>query len=248
LFVGCSGWSYRDWRGPFYDPALTQKQWFGYYASQFATVEVNNTFYRLPEAATFQHWAAQAPPGFVYALKVNRFGTHRRKLREPSTWLPTYIERAVLLGRSLGPNLVQLPPHWHCDPERLAEFLHFAASARDHDGHALRWAVEFRDPSWLEDRTFEVLAKYGAALCCHDLLPDHPWVRTTDWAYARFHGPDAVNAKYTGEYGRQRLDRPAHALAQWARQGCDVYAYFNNDIGGAAVRDAAALGQRLSSS
>jgi uncharacterized protein YecE (DUF72 family) len=104
--VGCSGWSYKHWRGSVYDPGLKTTEWFAAYARLFTTVEVNNTFYRLPEAATFVSWRAQAPRGFLFALKVNQFGTHRLKLREPARWLPTYVERALLLGNALGPNLV----------------------------------------------------------------------------------------------------------------------------------------------
>ncbi len=244
-YVGCSGWSYKHWRGTVYDPGLKTTEWFAAYASLFTTVEVNNTFYRLPGAATFTAWQAQAPRGFVFALKVNQFGTHRLKLREPARWLPTYVERALLLGNALGPNLVQLPPHWGRDRDRLEEFLQFAASGRF--GAGLRWAVEFRDPSWLHEEIFEVLRRHNAALCAHDLLPDHPWLLTADWAYSRFHGPGGLTGKYEGEYGPERLAEPARVLGSWQDQGCDVYAYFNNDAGGASVRDARWLKERLTS-
>jgi uncharacterized protein YecE (DUF72 family) len=262
--VGCSGWSYSHWRGIVYDEDLAPKEWFADYARRFRTVEVNNTFYRLPEAGTFRAWLDQAPPGFVYALKLNQYGTHRRRLREPRTWLPNYVERALLLGPSLGPTLVQLPPKWRRDTARLEEFLEAATSGGTGPGtprrpkalrwpetlrwpKTLRWAVEFRDASWLHEGTYEVLRHYKAALCVHDLLPDHPWLLTTDWAYCRFHGPAALERKYAGEYGPKRLAKPAQALSQWQDQGCEVYAYFNNDEGGAAVRDATWLSERLRS-
>ena len=250
-YVGCSGWSYAHWRGTVYDPALSPKEWFSDYSRRFATVEVNNTFYRLPEPATFKAWRDQAPRGFVYALKLNQYGTHRRRLREPRTWLPNYVERAVLLGPALGPNLVQLPPRWKRDTERLEEFLEPATSG-EIGPKTLRWAVEFRDPSWLHEDTYEVLRRCKAALCVHDLLPDHPWAMTSDWAYCRFHGPlahgpGARRQKYSGDYGPAGLAGPAQALSAWQDQGCDVYAYFNNDEGGAAVRDAAWLRERLGS-
>jgi uncharacterized protein YecE (DUF72 family) len=252
--IGCSGWSYADWRGVVYPAALRPRDWLGYYTKLFGTVEVNNTFYRLPPAATFAGWAAQAPPGFVYALKVNRFGTHQLKLASPERWLPAYMERAALLGPALGPNLVQLPPRWHKDVSRLARFLEAAAemsadiAVKQGSTATWRWALEVRDSSWLDDAVYEVLAEHTAALCWHDMLPDHPWVLTAStgslgagWAYARFHGPRAPADKYAGEYGPDRLRPAAAKLRAWLVAGCDVYAYFNNDQGGAATRDAATL-------
>lgn len=262
-YVGCSGWSYNHWRGTVYDSALRPKDWFSEYARLFCTVEVNNTFYRLPEAATFEAWRAQAPVGFVYALKVNQYGTHRRRLRQPEAWLPNFVERAILLGPTLGPNLVQLPPRWKRDTDRLEAFLEVATSGSLGPSTSplrwppLRWAVEFRDPSWLHEDTYQLLRQYEVALCVHDLLPDHPWLLTASWAYCRFHGPtasgtsandpNATSRKYSGEYGPEQLAKPASVLSEWQGQGCDVYAYFNNDEDGAAVRDAAWLRERLES-
>lgn len=257
--VGCSGWSYQDWKDIVYQ-GRPAKEWFAHYATMFGTVEVNNTFYRLAPPETFDHWRAQAPPGFVYAVKMHRYGTHRRRLREPETWLPNQLERVVRLGPSLGPQLVQLPPRWKADPQRLEDF---CLQARQSEAEALtawhpetgaegptgpgklRWAVEVRDASWLNDTVFAILGKHDFALCVHDLLAKFPWERTARWAYVRFHGPHALTAKYSGEYGPKGLQGPASRLAQWADEGADVYAYFNNDIGGAAVRDATWLSQRL---
>ena len=237
-WVGCSGWNYKDWRGPVYPPDLVARRWFEHYATLFETVEINNTFYRLPPASTVEHWRDQAPAGFLYAVKVGQFGSHRRKLRLPDTWLPNHLDRVVRLASHLGPNLVQLPPRWKRDVPRLEDFL--AAAPR-----RLRWAVELRDPSWLHDDVFDALQRHGAALCIHDLLPDHPWERTTDWAYLRFHGPDARANPYHGRYTGRRLWRVAERLAAWLAAGDDVYAYFNNDWHGAAVQDAQWLRDRL---
>ncbi len=239
-WVGCSGWSYPGWRGVVYPPGLPPSQWLGYYAARFSTVEVNSTFYRLPKPETFQAWAARAPVGFRFALKVSGLGTHRLKLRDPERWLAPHLARALLLGDHLGPQLVQLPPRWGRDLERLEGFL--AAAPRE-----LQWAVEVRDRSWLSPETFELLGRYGAALCVHDLLPGHPWVRTAGWSYVRFHGPRPEAERYAGQYGPARLARPAATIESWLEDGCPVYAYFNNDVGGAAVRDAQWLARRLAS-
>lgn len=235
--MGCSGWNYRDWRGKVYPEGLPARRWFEHYSRLFDTVEVNNTFYRLPPPSTMEQWRDQAPPGFRYAIKVGQFGSHRRKLRLPETWLPNHLDRVDRLGAHLGPNLVQLPPRWKRDVPRLDTLL--AAAPR-----RLRWAVELRDPSWLHDDVFEVLSRHGAALCIHDLLADHPWERTTDWAYVRFHGPDPQSQPYHGRYTGRRLWRVADRLGAWLDAG-DVYAYFNNDWHGAAVADATWLRDRL---
>lgn len=237
--VGCSGWIYRHWRGPFYPPDLPQREWFRHYASVLGTVEVNNSFYRLPTEAAVEGWAAQAPPGFVYSLKLGAFGSHRMKLRDAPSWLPNHLDRLDRLGPSAGPTLVQLPPRWRRNAARLDEFLAAAPSER-------RWAVELREPSWLHDEVYEVLRRHRAALCVHDLLADHPWELTTGWTYLRFHGPDATRHAYQGRYGPRRLGPVAERLGAWLDAGHDVYAYFNNDDSGHAVTDARWLAARLS--
>ncbi|HET9443373.1 MAG TPA: DUF72 domain-containing protein [Acidimicrobiales bacterium] len=239
--VGCSGWIYRHWRGAVYPETLSQKQWFGHYAGLFDTVEVNNSFYRLPTEAAAEGWRAQAPPGFVYALKLGAFGSHRMKLRDAASWLPNHLDRLDRLGPAAGPTLVQLPPRWRRDAERLEEFLAVATGA----GGGRRWAVEVREPSWLHDDVYEVLRRHGAALCVHDLLEGHPWELTTDWTYVRFHGPDAVHRAYQGRYGPDGLFWMAERLGSWLGEGRDVYAYFNNDDSGYAVQDARWLADRL---
>jgi uncharacterized protein YecE (DUF72 family) len=236
--VGCSGWSYPDWRGVVYPADSSPRTWFARYAERFDTVEINNTFYRLPAASTVEQWAAQAPPGFCYAVKVGQFGSHRKKLADAASWLPRHLERVERLGSHLGPNLVQLPPRWGRNAGRLDELLSVAPTS-------LRWAVELRDASWLHDEVFDVLARHGAALCIHDLLDDHPWERTAPWTYVRFHGPHAVDAPYRGRYGARRLDRVAGRLRSWIAEGTDVFAYFNNDYDGNAVVDATYLRDRL---
>ena len=240
VMIGCSGWQYPDWRGTVYPASLPANRWFAYYAGLFATVEINTTFYRLPSPETVERWAEQAPHGFTYAVKLGQFGSHRMKLRDAPSWLPNHLDRIRRLGPALGPTLVQLPPRWTRDVERLDDFLSVAPTD-------LRWAVELRDPTWVHDDVFAVLARHGAALVLHDLLPEQPFELTADWTYLRFHGPDATRTPYQGRYTGRRLRHIAERIRSWSSSGHDVYGYFNNDHDGHAVTDARWLKQRLSS-
>ncbi len=238
--IGCSGWSYRDWRGLVYPDNLRTDQWFQYYATMFDTVELNNTFYRLPTVQAVEQWAAAAPDDFLFAFKLGAFGTHRKKLRDAESWLPNHLDRAERLGRALGPTLVQLPPRWSRNTARLDEFLSIVPAS-------IRWAVELRDPSWLHDDTFELLRRHNAALCIHDLIRDHPFLLTTDWTYVRFHGPNATVRPYHDAYGPRRLQPWAERLDEVLAGGRDVYCYFNNDYYGHAVGDAQHLRTQIGS-
>ena len=207
--VGCSGWSYDDWRGIVYPDDVPRRSWFEHYVSLFATVELNSTFYRLPTPETASQWGSRAPAGFVYAVKLGQFGSHRKKLLDAATWLPNHIERVERLGVALGPTLVQLPPRWRRDTGRLEEFL--ALTPR-----SMRWAFEFRGASWIHDDVFEILRRHDAALCIHDMLIGHPWIRTTTWTYVRYHGPFAPDRPYRGRYGPTRLGMGARAISNWS--------------------------------
>src|SRR6267142_1690962 len=160
--VGCSGWQYKHWRGDFYPADLPQSRWLEYYAARFDTVEINNTFYRLPKAATFTVWGRRAPRGFVYAVKASRFLTHMKKLKEPDEPIRRFFSRATHLGRAFGPVLYQLPPGWPVNLERLETFLKALPCRRRH-------AMEFRDPSWHSDAVFALLRRHEVALCLHDM-------------------------------------------------------------------------------
>lgn len=188
-----------------------------------------------------ERWAAAAPPGFLYAVKLGAFGSHRMKLRDAAGWLPNHLDRVRRLGPALGPNLVQLPGRWRADAGRLREFLTVAAELAPEQ----RWAVELRHPDWLRTDVYDALADHDAALVLHDLLPGLPWARTAGWVYCRFHGPAAVHAPYQGRYGRPRLAATARPLRGWLDQGHDVFAYFNNDRGAHAPHDAATLHRLL---
>jgi uncharacterized protein YecE (DUF72 family) len=229
LRVGTSGFHYPHWRGIFYPPELPAAEWLAFYAGRFDTVEINNTFYQLPGEETFAAWRRAAPRGFLYALKFSRWGSHLKRLRDPQESIGHFLARARRLGATLGPILVQLPPRWSADPARLEAFLQ--AAPRD-----VRWAFEFRDPSWLCEAVYATLARHGAALCIHDLLARHPRRVTAGWVYLRYHG-----VHYAGTYSPQKLAAEAARIRRWLVAGFDVYAYFNNDAGGCAVRNAADL-------
>jgi uncharacterized protein YecE (DUF72 family) len=244
--IGCSGYEYDHWRGEFYPADLAKTRWFDHYAAVFDTVEVNGTFYSLPAPETFDRWRSRAPRGFIYALKLSQYGTHRKKLKDPEGWVSTFVDRVRRLGPTLGPILAQLPPRWGADPGRLDQFLAAAAAASP---SALRWAVEVRDRSWLRHDIYEVLRQHGSALVVHDLIDDHPHVATADWVYLRFHGPEATRGTdqaYTGGYSPQALSGAARRIRRHLAEGRDVYAYFNNDVGGHAVHDAQALRRYVS--
>lgn len=226
LRIGTSGYEYAHWKERFYPAALPHKQWFRYYAGVFDTVEINNTFYRLPKPEVFAQWGRQAPPGFEYAIKFSRYGSHLKRLRDGEQTIARYLDAARRLGRRLGPTLLQLPPRWRADASRLDEFL--SAAPR-----SMRWAVEFRDADWLNETVFDVLRRHRAALCIHDLLPDHPRLLTADWTYLRYHGQH-----YGGSYPAQFLTAEARRITALLDEGHAVYAYFNNDAEGWAVRNA----------
>jgi uncharacterized protein YecE (DUF72 family) len=229
LRVGTSGYQYEHWRGLFYPKPLPKKAWFAYYADHFDTVEINNTFYRLPQPATFEAWRARAPAGFCYAVKFSRYGSHLKRLKDPGEPVARFLDRADRLRPFLGPILVQLPPNWKPDVERLSGFLKQAP-------RHYRWAFEFRDHRWLCAEVFELLRHANAALCIHDLIVPHPREITADWLYLRFHGTSSG-----GNYTDQALRAEASRIRQYVATGLDVFAYFNNDVGGHALHNAADL-------
>ena len=230
--IGCSGWNYRHWRERFYPPGLPVARWFGHYAGVFDTVEINNSFYRLPTPETFAAWRQQAPPGFRYAVKAGRFLTHQKKLKDAAEPLDRFLDRARLLGDRLGPILYQLPPRWRLDLDRLDTFLRLLPGD-------LRHVFEFRDPTWINDEVLALLDRRGVSFCVHDIAGvDVPRVATGPLAYVRFHGP---TGRYHGRYDEATLRTWSRWLAAQAASGREVYAYFNNDIDADAIGDALAL-------
>jgi uncharacterized protein YecE (DUF72 family) len=232
ILVGTSGWQYRDWRDRLY-AGVPQRRWLEHYAGLFATVEVNNAFYRLPERDTFRQWHERTPDDFCIAVKMSRYLTHIRRLRDPAEPVARFLERAEPLGDRLGPVLLQLPPTLPADVDALAGTLtRFPAG--------VRVAVEPRHGSWWSDEVRRALERHGAALCWADRLgrPVTPLWRTADFGYLRLHeGRARPRPRYGPAALRSWLDRIATAFGD----GVPVYTYFNNDPGGAAVRDATAL-------
>lgn len=237
LLVGTSGYVYPHWRGRFYPADLPQRRWLPFYASRFETVELNNPFYRLPEARTFRAWREAVPPGFVFAVKASRYLTHIRKLRAPAAPLRLLLGRARALGPALGPVLFQLPPGWGVDLERLDRFL--LALGRQRLVPRLRAVLEVRHPGWAGPEVFERLSRAGVALCLADWrdLPLSAPV-TAGFVYVRRHGAGRL---YGGAYPEAALREDAGRIRAWLREGRDVYVYFNNDEEGHAVRDARRL-------
>jgi uncharacterized protein YecE (DUF72 family) len=234
--VGCSGWEYKHWAGDFYPADLPKSRWFEHYASRFDTVEINNTFYRLPEESTFARWAERAPRRFIYAVKASRFLTHMKKLNNPEEPVDRLFSRMKPLRKRLGPVLYQLPSNFKLDLPRLEHFLQVLP--RD-----IRHVVEFRDPTWYITAVDSLLERHGVARCLHDMKGSATArERIGPFIYVRFHG---ASGTYSGGYSRSRLERWADWLRQQLASGVDVYAYFNNDVGGHAPCDAVTLRQFL---
>jgi len=227
VYVGTSGWQYKDWATTFYPPRTASL--LQYYSARFRTVEVNATFYRLPEKPVFEKWASEAPKDFLFAVKASRFLTHMKKLRDPEEPVTRLLERCSVLRRKLAVILVQLPASFPRNEERLEATL--AAFPK-----RVRVAVELRHESWFVDEIKKLLTRYGAALCLADRsgrLLTPPW-RTCDWGYLRMHQGEQRPLPC---YDASTLTERARMLAElWNRQ--DLFVYFNNDTGGCAIRDA----------
>jgi len=233
ILIGTSGWQYRDWRGGVYDPGLPQRSWLAFLSRRFPTIEVNNSFYRQPPPETFAKWRRETPEGFIFAVKANRYITHIKRLRDCAEPLSRAVTSARALGTRLGPVLFQMPPTLKADIGQLEDFLPLLP--RD-----VRSAFEFRHSSWDTDDVRAALDRVGAAW----VLADRPGRRvplhvTGGWSYIRFHQGRADRS----DYPREKLHRWAERIAGLPAR--DTYIYFNNDPGGAAVRDAETLTRLL---
>jgi uncharacterized protein YecE (DUF72 family) len=231
-YIGTSGWHYEHWRGLFYPEKLAKARWLEFYAGHFTTVELNNTFYRLPSENAFDSWRDSTPADFTFAVKVSRFITHIKRLKAVGEPVERFIARAGILGNKLGPLLYQLPPNMHRNDDRLESFLSTLPPA-------VRHVIEFRHESWLDEKVFDILRRYNVGFCIFD-MPDVtcPIVATADFAYIRFHGSTGL---YYSCYSDGELMSWAKRLKDLAHNLKAVYVYFNNDAGAYAISNARTL-------
>jgi uncharacterized protein YecE (DUF72 family) len=237
-YVGCSGWHYEHWRGLHYPQELPRTKWLSFYAQQFDTVELNNSFYRLPSEKAFSTWRESTADNFVFAVKVSRFITHVKRLKNLGPAVANFLSQAAFLKEKLGPLLYQLPPSMKRNDELLQSFLSTLPSKHQH-------VVEFRHESWINEAVFDILRRHNVGLCVFDMPGlSCPPVATSDFAYIRFHGSKGM---YSSRYSDEEL-------AQWARQITRLgqsleasYIYFNNDTEAFAVENAMTLKNLLQS-
>jgi len=231
-YIGTSGWHYDHWRGRFYPRTLSKTKWLEFYTGHFTTVELNNTFYRLPSEAAFTTWYESSPADFTFAVKVSRFITHIKRLKGTEEAVERFVDKAMILGEKLGPLLYQLPPNMHRRDETLESFLSTLP-------RGLKHVIEFRHQSWIDEQVLEILHKYNVGFCAFDMPSvSCPLVATADFAYVRFHGSSELYASFYSD----------EELADWAKRLTDLavnlkgaYIYFNNDFEAFAVRNAETL-------
>jgi len=240
FWIGTSGWQYEHWRGIFYPETLAKAAWFGHYKRYFDTVEINNSFYRLPRRETWRRWHDAAGPNFRYAVKASRYLTHLKRLKDPEAPLQRFMEGAQTLGETLGPVLFQTPPNFHRTAENVRRLDGLLALLRPGG----RFVFEFRHSSWFGEETLRQLRAGGAGFCIYDMPKvECPVAATARFVYVRFHG---TGTPYAGNYPDETLQRWAERLSTLASDVDEVWAYFNNDIHGFAVVNALTLKKLLS--
>jgi uncharacterized protein YecE (DUF72 family) len=231
-FIGTSGWHYDDWRNRFYPEKLPKSWWLKFYTEHFPTVELNNTFYRLPSENAVANWHDSSPPDFLFSVKVSRFITHIKRLKDTKEAMDNFMSRMRKLDGKLGPLLYQLPPGMHRNDDVLSDFL---AGLPDN----IRHVMEFRHESWLENDVFDILRKYHVGMCVFDMPKlSCPLVATADFAYIRFHGRDSL---YSSCYSDDELAGWAEKIENIAKTLESVFIYFNNDVQGFALKNAVTL-------
>lgn len=236
IHIGTSGFHYKHWRGEFYPEKLAASKWLDYYAQHFDTVELNNTFYRLPPESGVENWRESTPKGFCFAVKGSRFLTHMKKLNDPGPGIEKFFERVDRLGKKLGAVVFQLPPFWEVNVERLDAFLWTLPRRR-------RYAFELRNPTWHSDAVYRILRRHNAAFCVFEIAGFRsPCEITADFTYVRLHGPGAA---YQGAYSAATLRRWAARIRDWQKSLKAIYLYFDNDQAGYAAKNALSLKRML---
>jgi uncharacterized protein YecE (DUF72 family) len=232
IHIGTSGWHYKHWKGTFYPPDIKDSNQFEAYQRYFDTVELNNSFYMLPAAETFENWRKSSSDNFIFAVKASRFFTHMKKLIVERESIRKFFTNASRLEEKLGPVLFQLPPHWKVNVERLREFIKALPSG-------YRYTFEFREHSWYTDQVYEVLLQNNCAFCIYELQYHlSPIIDTADFVYVRLHGP---GNKYQGSYNNATLRTWAERSIEWKKDRKDVFIYFDNDQLGYAAFNAVTL-------
>jgi uncharacterized protein YecE (DUF72 family) len=237
--IGCSGWVYKDWRGDLYPEGLPQRRWLERYAEVFDTVEINNTFYRLPGLDAVKRWAEETPGGFTFAVKGSRYTTHIKRLIDFPKYTERFFERIEPLAEAgkLGPVLWQLAGNFRRDDERLAGALE---GLRGRPG---RHAFEFRHPTWFTEDVYAMLREHDAALVIGD-DPERPFAEreiTASWTYLRLHrGSTGKRGAKKGRYAPREIESWRRRIAAW-RSRHEVFVYFNNDWEGYAPGNALEL-------
>jgi len=236
VYIGTSGWNYKHWKGNFYPEGVPQKRWLEFYITKFSTVELNSTFYRLPLVSTFKKWHESTPDDFFFSVKASRFITHIKRLNEPIEPVDNFISSAKNLEAKLGPILFQLPPGFKYNYKRLEDFLKILP-------FKLRYTFEFRNNTWWNNETYQLLKKHNCAFCIFELGETiSPKEVTADFVYIRLHGP---GGRYRGDYDKQTLGEWADAFNQWKKEKKDIFCYFDNDERGFAAKNALGLKEMI---
>jgi uncharacterized protein YecE (DUF72 family) len=219
IHIGISGWNYKHWKEKFYPEDIPQKKWFEYYYERYKTVELNNTFYRLPEIKTFDNWRKVSPDDFIFAVKASRYITHMKKLKDKES-LKEFLKRANHLKEKLGPVLFQLPPGWKFNEERFYSFLKMLPAK-------YKYTFEFRNETWWNAKVIEALKDNNIAYCIFEIGGKvSPEEITADFIYVRLHGP---GAPYQGSYSKETLNKWAKFFRKWNKKGKEIWCYFDND-------------------
>lgn len=230
-YIGTSGWHYKHWVGTFYPENTKPEEFMAFYEQFFQTVELNNSFYHIPPAKTFENWAKSTPKDFIFSVKANRYITHVKKLKDSET-LSYFMSQADALKEKLGPILFQLPPNWQYNAERFQSFLEELPKG-------YRYTFEFRNPSWYNESTIELLKQHNIAFCIYELgHHESPVEITADFVYIRLHGP---GEKYQGSYNDASLQQWSNRCDEWLKKNLDVFIYFDNDQNGYAAHNAKQL-------
>ncbi|MEA3419040.1 MAG: DUF72 domain-containing protein [Campylobacterota bacterium] len=232
IHIGTSGFYYERWIGNFYPENISKRDLLLFYMQHFKTVEINSTFYHLPRRSTIEHWLEATPDDFLFTLKANRSITHQKRLDAVLRETMTFIHLIKPLKEKLGVILFQLPPYLKLDIKLLDSFVSQLP-------RGYKYAIEFRDESWMDDVVFELMTLHEIGFCINDYArSETPWIATAPFVYIRMHGP---LGRYRGKYDGQRLASLCESIEGFEKEGKEVFCYFNNDREGFAWQNAQEL-------